>query len=77
MYRAVHRKSQRAYALKKIDISHLKGAERKEALREVKLLRLIDHPNIIKYYGSFIEIEQLYIITELAELGDLEQLIQA
>ena len=54
VYRAVHRKSQRHYALKKIDISHLKGGERKEALREVKLLRLIDHPNIIKYYGSFI-----------------------
>ena len=63
------------FALKRIDIQHLKGRERQEALREVRLLRLIDHPHIIKYYASFLEAEQLYIVTELAERGDLEQLI--
>ncbi len=43
----------------------------------MKLLRQINHPYIIKYYASFIEAEQLYIVTELAEMGDLENLITA
>ena len=36
----------------------------------------ISHPNIIKYYSSFLENESLCIIMEYAELGDLYTLIK-
>ena len=36
----------------------------------------MDHPNVIKYYHSFIEHGALYIIMEYAEGGDLHQLMR-
>jgi len=64
------------YVLKKIPIKHLKPKHQHDALQEVKLLRKLSHPNIIRYYTSFIESEYLYILMEYAAGGDLQQLIR-
>ena len=58
------------YAMKILD---LKGKENdpmtkeekeKYFISEIELLKKLDHPNIVKYYKSFREDEQLYIIME-------------
>lgn len=59
------------FVLKKIPISHLNPRQQKEALFEVQILRRLKHPNIIKYYTSFIEDESLFILMEYASGGDL------
>ena len=64
------------YVMKKMDINHLKPNQQQECHREVSILKKVSHPNIIKYYSSFIEQEILYIIMEYAELGDLYSLIK-
>lgn len=43
----------------------------KLALKEVEVLKAIDHPNIIKYYDSFADENYLYIVMEYAQKGDL------
>jgi NIMA (never in mitosis gene a)-related kinase len=40
-------------------------------MKEVQILKSVDHTNIIRYYGSFIEDHFLYIVMEYAEGGDL------
>lgn len=45
--------------------------ERDESLKEVKLLSLLHHPNIVGYYDSFIENNRLHIIMDYANGGDL------
>ena len=64
------------YAMKVITKKHLEASKQKEALREVLFLKKIQHPHIIRFHTSFIEDNQLYILTEYAELGDLYSLIK-
>ena len=62
---------------------------RDKCLKEVKLMQVIlkmmiiiatyqqlDHPNIIKYLDSFISNNELIIITEWAEKGDVKKLLK-
>ena len=64
------------YVMKKMELNHLKENQQRECYREVSILRKVSHPNIIKYYSSFLENESLCIIMEYAELGDLYTLIK-
>ena len=47
-----------------------------KCLKEVGLLRSLQHPNIIKYFDSFLHDDELYIALEWAGKGDLKSLIQ-
>ncbi|EDV23200.1 uncharacterized protein TRIADDRAFT_27942 [Trichoplax adhaerens] len=64
------------YAVKKVDVSDLASSKaRQECMKEIELLKTVDHPNIIKYYASFMKTDFLYIICELADAGDLAKMI--
>ena len=45
-------------------------------MKEVQILKKLDHPNIIKYLGSFVEEEALFIVMEYAEGGDLHRILK-
>jgi len=59
--------------LKKIDINNLKEKHRKNAVKEVEILKKVRHENIIKYFNSFLEDSSLYIVMEYAAGGDLQK----
>ncbi|CAE1157357.1 Serine/threonine-protein kinase nekl-2,Serine/threonine-protein kinase Nek8,Serine/threonine-protein kinase Nek3,Serine/threonine-protein kinase Nek1,Serine/threonine-protein kinase Nek5,Serine/threonine-protein kinase Nek2,Probable serine/threonine-protein kinase nek3,Serine/threonine-protein kinase Nek4 [Acanthosepion pharaonis] len=61
--------------LKEINMHDLTAAERQMALNEVKLLAMLDHPNIISYYDSFEEDGILMIEMEYADGGTLAQFL--
>jgi len=61
-------------AIKKLKIfDGMKEAERQKCMREVQLMKKLDHPNIIKFIDSVILNNELYIICEWAEKGDLKR----
>ena len=64
------------YVLKQINIANLKKITRNEAINEVTILNKLEHPNIVKYYDSFIENKNLNIIMEFCEGGDLSVFIR-
>ena len=50
-----------------------------EALREVKVLEQLKHPNIVGFIEAFLSGDKatLYIVMEYAESGDLEKRIKS
>ncbi|CAD8074488.1 unnamed protein product [Paramecium sonneborni] len=67
----VQRKSDgKQFALKRVDLS-MRDSFVVDPLNEVKVLKQLDHTNIIKHYDSFIHNNKLCILMEYAENADL------
>jgi len=73
VYKIVDNDTNQRYAMKVIPVNHLTKTQQTMKLKEVLLMKGLEHPNIIHYISSYIEKDQLCIIMEFAILGDLTQ----
>jgi serine/threonine protein kinase len=65
------------YAMKEIKSKYCKTKRNLSMIeKEIKLLQSLNHPNVIKYYSSFLENDNYYIITEYLSNGSLESLLK-
>ena len=62
--------------IKQIPVDDLGKDERFAALNEVKVLSMLQHPNIIAYYDNFVDEKSLMIVMEYAPGGTLHEFIQ-
>ncbi|XP_013380324.1 serine/threonine-protein kinase Nek8 isoform X2 [Lingula anatina] len=62
--------------IKEIPVEQMTKDERQSALNEVKVLSMLDHPNIIEYYENFLEDKALMIVMEYAQGGTLYDYLQ-
>ena len=62
------------YAYKKVDISEKNNEAIQQILKEIEMIKKLDHPNIIKLYEANISKDNKYIevLAELPEDGDLQ-----
>ena len=76
VYKATRQSDQLSVALKKIPISEMMDAKaRNDCLKEIDLLKNLDHINVIKYHESFLENNELIIVLDLADAGDLAKMV--
>jgi len=75
IYKVRSKLNNKEYVLKKVNLRNLNVAQQKEAFKEAKILKKVKHPNIIRYYQSFRDEGNLYIIMEYAEGGDLQKVL--
>lgn len=76
VYQVRCRTTSNYYAMKEIKFDRLSPKEKEYTKTEVKILKALDHPNIIKYEKSFKVNNNFCIIMELAQDGDLQKKIQ-
>ena len=82
VYKAAHKGvlggvSKRQVALKKVSVFNaMDKKSRDKCLKEVRLLQNLRHPNIIEYLDSFVDNQELVIVFEWAEAGDLKRQIR-
>ena len=78
VHRAIRKSDELRVALKKVSIFDTMDAKaRDRCIKEVKLLQTLPpHPCIIRYIDAFIDSNELYIVFEWAEHGDLRRLLK-
>ena len=65
----------RDYALKTISLNRMSSSTRRQLLEEVKIMRQMDHPYIIKIVATYMDLHSLYIVMELCTGGELFDLL--
>jgi len=71
VYRAVSKQNKQEYAIKVIDKKLLKPEEKEFLLSETSVMKILDHPNVIKLIDTIETKTHIYIITEIVKDGDL------
>ena len=72
VYKVRSKENNNIYCLKKINTNKTKDKE-----NEIKILSNLSHPNLIKCFYSFYNSENIYIIMDFCEFGDLFSLLQS
>nr|XP_009677830.1 PREDICTED: serine/threonine-protein kinase SIK1 [Struthio camelus australis] len=68
---ARHRVTKTRVAIKIIDKTRLDPSNLEKIYREVQIMKLLNHPNIIKLYQVMETKDMLYIVTEFAKNGEM------
>ena len=72
------KKNEKIYAMKMIDFALIQDeTEKNLSLNEIKIIKSLDSPHIIKYYNDFFVGEKYYILMEYINNGDIKGYITA
>eukprot|EP01103_Thecamoeba_quadrilineata_P009617 TRINITY_DN193_c4_g1_i1.p1 TRINITY_DN193_c4_g1~~TRINITY_DN193_c4_g1_i1.p1 ORF type:complete len:1486 (+),score=446.16 TRINITY_DN193_c4_g1_i1:89-4546(+) len=74
VYRAFHPLSRKEVAVKIIRVNNDQVAE--DIILEVGILRICNHPNIVKLIGSYLHQNKLYIAMELCDGGTVNEIFK-
>ncbi|KAJ0255657.1 Serine/threonine-protein kinase ATG1a [Hirschfeldia incana] len=75
VWQAKHRSSGLEVAIKEIDKKLLNPKVRDSLLKEISILRTIDHPNIIRLHESIETGDRIFLVLEYCSGGDLAEYI--
>jgi len=76
VYRARRLSDNEIVALKRVKCDQMDEKQKVKALKEVKLVQSLNHPNIVQYLDSWYEGDELVIALEFVAAGDLKRQIR-
>ena len=68
-------KANQPVAIKIMDLENINSTF-EDIRQEVTMMRLSDHPNILKCYTSFVHIRELWLVTQLMDKGSCWYVMQ-
>lgn len=72
----IHKPTKEKVAIKILEKKKIEDdGDRERIAREIHILKIIRHPNIIQLYEIFEDEERIYLIMEYAEKGELFEYI--
>ena len=71
VYKGIHKASERIVAIKTLEKENLNSNEFNMIQNEIDILKICQHPNIVKLYDVIEDTEKIHIIMELIEGPDL------
>ncbi|KAL6776651.1 hypothetical protein ACKKBF_B30420 [Auxenochlorella protothecoides x Auxenochlorella symbiontica] len=77
VFRGLDTRTGQHVAIKQIGLERIPAGGLPGIVREVELLKTLNHPNIVKYYGSLRTDTHLYIVLEYMENGALSGVIKS
>ena len=69
--KAVNIKSGTERAVKILSRTNMTDHQLKKLTEEINILKLLDHPNILRVFESYMDEDHLYIVTEMCRGGEL------
>jgi len=76
VFKAAHKSTKNIRAVKSISKAQMKNMDRLKA--EIGIMKLMDHPNIIKLFENFEDQKNIYLVMELCSGGELfDKIIEA
>lgn len=72
----VRNKGSKEFVVKEVKLTNLSASEKDLARLEIKVLRSVSHPNIVRYIDHFEDNSHLYIVMEYADSGDLGKVLK-
>lgn len=75
VYKVMRLADERVFALKQIQFSGMSERDQKNAVAELRVYCSVNHPNVLKLETCWFEFDELCLILEWADAGDVKQLI--
>ncbi len=76
VYKAIDNVTKEFVAIKKISKSRLSNTLIERFIKEIEILKNINHPNIIQFKNSLVTDKYIFIITEFCDGGSVKDLIE-
>ncbi|KAJ3127368.1 Serine/threonine-protein kinase Nek7 [Nowakowskiella sp. JEL0407] len=77
VYKGKNVSNNTAVAIKKVPIFEMMDEKsRNDCIKEIDLLKSLDHVNVVRCFEAFVESGELIIVIELADAGDLSKMIK-
>eukprot|EP01135_Chromosphaera_perkinsii_P009931 Nk52_evm24s1967 gene=Nk52_evmTU24s1967 len=73
VFKAVHRESKALVAIKKVSIEN----DLEDILKEIRILQQCESPYIVRYYGSYTQGNDLWIVMEYCDCGSVGDIMKA
>lgn len=76
VFSAIHKKTKKPFAIKQISLENENDGVPRSSIREIALLKTLDHPNIVKLFNIINHNGKLFMVFEIADM-DLKHFINS